>query len=140
MHEKKLLSMATGEGGVNERWLWHGTGTLEGLDPCVICRSIDGFDLRMVCGVGGRIAMYGCGCGRAHVRVPWSVCAVPCCVCCGGSLGSDCMVEAPTSRNELCTHTPATATELREVQGSSFLRAICVAAVWKWGRPLTQRW
>jgi len=70
MHEKKLLSMATGEGGVNERWLWHGTSTL---DPCVICRSMDGFDFRMVCGVGGRIAMsavltrlYGCGCGRAH--------------------------------------------------------------------------
>ena len=59
MHEKKLLSMATGEGGVNERWLWHGTSTL---DPCVICRSMDGFDVHMVCGVGGRIAMSAVQC------------------------------------------------------------------------------
>ena len=134
MHEKKLLSMATGEGGVNERWLWHGTGTLEGLDPCVICRSIDGFDLRMVCGVGGRIAMYGCGCGRAHVRVPWSVCAVPCCVC-GGSLGSDCMVEASTYRyyyfveRALYSHTSSSG-RYKEARSCGMER----------GRPLTQRW
>ena len=47
MHEKKLVSMATGEGGVNEKWLWHGTSRV---DPFDICRHMDGVDFRMVGG------------------------------------------------------------------------------------------
>ena len=154
MHEKKLVSMATGEGGVNEKWLWHGTSRV---DPFDICRHMDGVDFRMVGGpcrsavspVRVSDAMGGC------VSTSLSCLLVCVCACvrawlygcaCGILPGvavsptGDSMAEAHTLRSERRTHTPATATREGEEGTSSFLRGSFVARARRWGRPPTGRW
>ena len=168
MHEKKLVSMATGEGGVNEKWLWHGTSRV---DPFDICRHMDGVDFRMVGGpcrsavspvrvsdaMGGCVStslscllvcvcacvrawLYGCACGIMPVGLCLWDCACGIVPGVAVSLTGDFMAEAHTLRSERRTHTPATATRVGEEGTSSFLRGSFVARARRWGRPPTGRW